>query len=835
MVIGILIFISGTAGLIYEILWMEQLGLLFGNSAQAAASTLAAFFLGLGLGSWWWGQRVSRITNALRVYAALEAGVLVCASVYFVLLWCFHQIYPWLINFGGSNTLWALSAKFVLALVLVCPAAFFMGGTLPVIGQLLVRNQNDFGRMGSRLYGINTLGATLGAYLAGFILPPALGYTRSYLVSLCLTAFVVCMALLLARLPSQESRPSSKQMDPAPEPATGPPVLSQSMIALFCFISGLMTLALEVLWTHMFSHVYENTVYTFAAIMVTTLLSLAVGAGISSFLARRNWSGGKVLLILIASAGVWVGLTPHLFMTLTGNMQLVSSSTGWLGYHEKVFALTVAVLGIPLCLLGTIFPYLLKLSEPYVTCAGGMLGRLAAINTAGAILGSLLAGFVLLSWWGLWSSIQGMAVLYVLLAVMLTFAIKSLSKVWRVTALGAALLCSALWLGSDLPPMHLSPQEIMVEYWHGASGTVAVVNKGNNRMLKVDGHYGLGGSAAAEIERGQTRIPLMLHPQARSIFFLGLGTGITAGEACSSQYGLKRIVACELIPEVVTASRKHFSDFTGTLFTDPRCQVMVDDGRNYLKATRETFDIINSDLFIVYRKGAGSLYSLEHFQNVKAHLAPNGVFVLWIPLYQLTKEEFGIIARTMIEVFPQVTAWRNQFITWGDAVALVGQTSEGSFFAEDHPGYPLDKRRENWKRQGQRLSETNLLLNYCGNLSRAKKLFSGYPLNTDDRPLIEYSGPISASLQAIDKAAWLAGPKFIALMNEMQTCAPPEQDPALGGLPPEQRHAARAGYYLARTFLFEDYYKKTRETEPVWRQEAQKAQREFDTLWLQKE
>ncbi|MCE9518525.1 MAG: fused MFS/spermidine synthase, partial [Verrucomicrobia bacterium] len=501
----------------------------------------------------------------------------------------------------------------------------------------------------------------------------------------------------------------------------------------------------------------------------------------------------------------------------------------------RVFALTVAVLGIPLCLLGTLFPYLLKISEPYVTNVGGMLGRLAAVNTAGAILGSLLAGFILLPCLGLWKSIHGLAVLYVVLAVALAFMIKSLGRIWRVTALGAALLCSGLLLGTSLPPMLLSPGETMVEYWHGTNGTVAVVDRGNNRQLKVDGHYGLGGTAAAEIERGQTRIPLMLNPQARSIFFLGLGTGITAGEASSSRYGLERIVACELIPEVVTASRKHFSDFTGSLFTDPRCTVMVEDGRNYLQATRETFDVINSDLFIVYRKGAGSLYSLEHFQNVKAHLAPNGIFVLWIPLYQLTKDEFGMIARTMLEVFPQVTAWRNQFITWGDAVALVGQTSESSFFAEGHHGYPLDKRRESWEQQGQALHEYNLLLNYCGNLSRAKKLFSGYPLNTDDRPLIEYSGPISASLQAIDKVAWLAGPKFIALVDEMQACSPPEQDPALSSLPLEQRHAARAGYYLARALLFEDYYKKTHETELVWKQESQKARQQFQMLWLQKE
>jgi len=128
--------------------------------------------------------------------------------------------------------------------------------------------------------------------------------------------------------------------------------------------------------------------------------------------------------------------------------------------------------------------------------------------------------------------------------------------------------------------------------------------------------------------------------------------------------------------------------------------VVVDDGRHYLKATRETFDIINSDLFVVYRKGAGSLYSLEHFQTAREHLNPDGIFVLWIPLYQLTEKEFSIIARTMLEVFPQVTAWRNQFSTWQDAIALVGQTGDRPLFAVGHDGFRLDARRETWTRQG---------------------------------------------------------------------------------------------------------------------------------------
>ena len=830
-----LVFLSGAAGLIYEVLWMERLGLLFGNSAQASASTLAAFFLGLGLGSWWWGGRVARTANALKAYAGLEVGIFVSACAYFGLLWVFGRLYPWLLQVGGGNPLWALTAKFVLALGLVCPAAFFMGGTLPVVGQFAVRRRDEFGRVGARLYAVNTLGATVGAYLAGFVLPPVAGYFRRYLVALGLTASVACMAMVMAMRTSRGPRPAEWRADRGDEPIADRGVLSWRLIVLFCFASGMGTLALEVLWTHMLSLVYQNTVYSFAAILVTTLVCLAAGAGIAGMMARRGWSGGKALLVLTASASVWVGMTPYLFMSMTHQLRELSSAGGWLGCNVRIFVLAMEVMGIPLCLLGTLFPYLFKLSERHVSGVGRMLGRLGAINTAGAILGSLLAGFVLMSWWGMWRSIHGVAMMYALLAAVLALAVRPSGWGWRAISPGACLLCAGMLWRADLPPMLIAPQETLVESWHGASGTVAVVKQGDDRIIKIDGHYGLGGSGAAVLEQGQTRIPMMLHPRAKSIYFLGLGTGITAGEACSGQYDLQRIVACELVPEVVTAARKHFGDYTGKLFADPRCKVVVDDGRHHLAASRDSYDIIDSDLFVVYRKGAGSLYSLEHFRTVKRRLAPDGIFALWIPLYQLTKEDFCVIVRTMLEVFPQVTLWRNQFPTWKDAVALVGQTSERPLFADGHGGFDLDERRAIWERVGAGLHESNLLLYYCGNPGRARSLFANYPLNTDDRPVIAYSTPVSASLQAADKALWLAGPKFIALIDELQRRVPPEQDPALAGLSPEQRHAARAGYYLARAMLCEDYYKKTHEKEPVWMQEAIKARNEFQKLWLHAE
>jgi spermidine synthase len=201
------------------------------------------------------------------------------------------------------------------------------------------------------------------------------------------------------------------------------------VIFTLCFLSGFGTLAMEVLWTQMFSHVFQNTVYTFSALLVATLVCLALGAGIANLLSRRTWPQAKVLMVLVLAAGLSVALSLFLFMALTENMKIVTSSSGWGEYIFKVFKLTFTVVGVPLCLLGTIFPYLLKISERYVASAGETLGRLSAVNTAGAILGSLLAGFVLLGWLGLWHAIQVFAVLYLTVALLLPLPLRILGPV----------------------------------------------------------------------------------------------------------------------------------------------------------------------------------------------------------------------------------------------------------------------------------------------------------------------------------------------------------------------------------------------------------------------
>ena len=805
----LLVFGSGLAGLVYEVLWMKQLGLLFGNTSHAAAVTLAAFFAGLAAGSWFWGRRAAQMKNPLRVYAGLELGIATTALIYFGILELYYRIYPAL--YQGVDAGWMrLAVKFILAVLLVFPPAFCMGGTIPVMGQHVIRNLSRFGTLAARLYGVNTLGAALGAGLAGFYLPLWLGFKGTCLSAMAVTGTIAITAFCLSRgvgmiLPDASARPAK-----SPGDRTG-----RWPLLLIGFLSGFGVLALEVLWTRMFAQVLENSVYTFAAILVVVLLCLAAGALLSARLARLAVAPNQLLALLLLVGGLAVSATPFIFMRLTHSLQILVSAGSWLDYLGLIFGTVTLTLALPALVLGSVFPFLMKVEEQHAGSAGRSLGGLTSVNTGGAILGSLLCGFVFLENFGMWGTMQVLAVLY--LAAALLFPVG-----WGWQGLSLKTACAVVLLlqftGLDpraLPINSVDPlrrTEEIVETWEGSDCTVAVAQDSYGLSIKINAHYGLGSTGAAMQERLQSDLPLMVYPQTASMFFLGLGTGITAGSALDPQFPhIKRVVACELVPEVITAAKKHIAnfegqDFTGGLFKDPRATVLAEDGRQYLMATREKFDLINADLFVPYRSGAGSLYSKEHFESVKARLEPGGVFFQWLPLYQVTESELHIIARTMLEVFDQVSLWSDSFQPGEEVIALAGH--------KDHtplPACTIDSRESqlaavagkdchDLTRLSLPFNPQTILLFYCGNLTGARDLFAGYPINTDDHPIIEYMAPRTYRARTDAAMPWFVGPRMARLVDEVQRRCPPATDPLLVNRSAADRRlpVAGAAFHWAR-------------------------------------
>jgi len=842
--IYILVFLSGLAGLIYEILWMKQMGLLFGSSSHAAAATLAAFFGGLAVGSWFWGRRSVKAENSLRVYAWLEVGIAVTALLYFVVLKCYYYIYPYVYqNVESENLL--LVIKFALAVLLVFPPAFCMGGTIPVIGQYLIRRQSSFGATSALLYGINTLGAAIGALLAGFFLPLWVGFKATCGGAIFISLTIAAGSLILSKRPlekvawvGQDAKKSAKNKK-TPVPADTDrrwPVLP------VCFLSGFGVLALEVLWTRMFSQVLENSVYTFAAILVTVLICLSFGALISSCLARLKVSAYMVLLVLMVLSGFAVSITPFIFVELTDSMKVMSFRGSWASYISLIFKTCFLAFGPSALLLGTVFPFLMKTEQKHAVSAGVSLGRLAAVNTVGAILGSVLCGFVFLEMFGMWPTMQIIACVYLVAVLVLPLKLTPSAVAVKVAGVVCLLISFTVLSPSKLP---LYGTDItrnggkVLELWQGSDCTVAAVSDNSGVNIKINSSYSLGSTGAFMQEKLQNDIPLMIYPQTESVFFLGMGTGITAGNAFDEQFGnIKRTVTCELVPEVVTAAKKYLSNadaydyaekaYTGSrasafavnnwqesvkvvskLFSDPNSTVLAEDGRHYLMASGETFDMVNADLFVPYRSGAGSLYTKEHFESVKESLEPGGVFFQWLPLYQVTEYEFSVIAKTMLDVFGRVSLWRNNFQPGDEVIVFVGHKDETPLPAcsidstEDKQFAVAGKTHRDLQYLSLPFNSQTILFFYCGNLSMAKELFQKYPINTDDKPIIEYMAPRTYRQDGDSSIPWFIGPRLARLVEKVQELCPPENDPLLVNRTKANRRLPSAGLEFYRARLWE--------------------------------
>lgn len=829
----VLVYFSGFAALVYQVLWMEKLGLLFGNTSYATGVTLASFFAGLAVGSRVLGRRVADRGNPLRTYAWLEAAIALSGLLYFWVPSLFESLYPPLYRSLGASG-WLVLVKLVLSVVLVLPPSFCMGGTIPVIGEALIRRRETFGTTAALVYGVNTLGAATGAILAGFYLPLWLGFSGTALVAMTVSGGVAVLAYRASQktasrqgppalagetaggkvpLTRQQRRQRERdQTRPAPErriQAASGPTGQRRLILFLCFLSGFAVLALEVVWTRMFSQVFENSVYTFAAILVVVLFSLALGALLSSALARLSAPPTLVLAILLVAGAAAIMVTPALFLRVTEGMQLVFSAGSWSSYLLLIFR-TVALTVMPAAvILGTIFPYLMKIEEVGMTSPGRSLGRLACANTLGAIAGSLLCGFFLLDTLGLWRSLQVIAVIDLAAALALPIGWDSRSLALKFAGLGVLFVNLFILTPRDLPVVSTDPAvgpEKVIETWEGSACTVAVTESPRlGTTIRINSHYSLGSSGAYPQEKFQADLPLMVFPETRRLFFLGVGTGITAGAALDPRHPkVERVVACELEADVITAARTYFTDLTGGLFQDPRAEILVEDGRHHLMATAEHFDLINADLFVPFRSGAGSLYTREHFENARERLTPGGVFVQWLPLYQLTETEFFIIARTMLKVFDQVSLWRHNFQPGDEILALMGHPKGQRLPASvphDHADRLLavaGKNEDDLARLQLPLNSETILLFYGGNLSAARSLFAGAPVNTDDHPVIEYLAPRSYRAAGVEGTPWLVGAPLAALIDEVQEICPPSQDPLLADRRPVNRRLSLAGSALHR-------------------------------------
>ena len=659
VLLALVFFCSGAFGLIYEVIWQRQFALLFGSGAPATAVVLAAYFAGLGVGSIA-SAKWRPPWHPLITYAILEFAVAAGALLVTPLLGIYSGWYSDVISTFGKNGGVLLVIKGGLALAAIAIPTVAMGATLPVLAELVDGQSEDLGVRVGWLYAVNTAGAALGAATFPFVLLRLLGSHGTVLF--CAAGNVaIAVAALWMRKGWEESsataKPSVSQERREGQPRT---------LLWLAFASGAGTFALQVLWNRAFAQVHENSIYAFALIATTFIAAIALGVQAARWLLRKGVSIDRAFGAAWITGGLAAGFCPALFVALTGGLAYAGGSTKWSGL--AVLGTGVIIIIVPVGLLSMGLPLLLGKAGVVSQRNGGeVVGTMFAANIGGAIVGALVAGFGLPVWLGVWNAIIFTGAVFAACGAWLGLK----SRVGRAAAVAGVSVFAWLLASRDLPRVRLDSRsgESLVAVKEGAYGIAVVTERAGSRRLKLNNHYTLGGTFATGDERLQAHIPLLLHPAPRRAVFLGFGTGITAGGAL--YHPKLKIQAIELVPEVAELAAKHFAQANGFFHTQTNTTLIIDDARNFLRSGRDKFDVIVSDIVVPWQPGEAALYTVEHFNAARRSLNTNGVFCVWLPLFQMDKEEFHILARTFLSVFGRAQLWRGDFSPTRPALALV--------------------------------------------------------------------------------------------------------------------------------------------------------------------
>jgi spermidine synthase len=704
--IYILFFLSGAAALVYQVVWVRSFGQVFGSSHLAVATVLSVFMAGLALGGWLVGRRVDRAGRTLRLYGALELGIAASAIAYAGLMAAYPALYIPLARTVGDDPV-ALTALRVLfaAAAMIVPTTL-MGGTLPVLVRFATGGSERLSRQLSSLYAFNTLGAVAGTMAGAFALLEWLGVAGTLAVAIGSNVAIGLLAISLPERafaasapPGTDGRAGSRAPKGATAGATDDPVPTAAyrMVLWGIGVSGFCALGYEVLWTRILSLVVGTSVYGFATMLIAFLAGIAAGSQAYGMFGRADRPTRSIARSVLAFAAVQIAIgAAALAVTVAirdlpthattfRRLFLGSAPSMWEARQLTNLAVAFAYMFVPAFFMGIAFPLAGTVHAAYRHRVGGAVGEVLSYNTIGAILGASVSGFVLIYAFGIERSLQMLALLNVGLGA---GVVASLARVrWAVPAAFAGTFAVLIALAAfpdwgriwnqkyfaiyrnNQHGVFATPYRVQnalantdVLFFHeGINETISVIRpKGAKQALIVNGKV-VASTSRQDIQCQYTlgHLPMLLHPDPKRAFVLGLGTGMTLC-AVSIHPEVERIVLAQLEPSVAPAART-FGGFNHDVLDSPKLHTVFADGRNYLLTSRERFDVITADPIHPWTRGSAYLYTEEYYRVAADRLNPGGVMAQWLPIYELTPADVATVVRTFQEVFAYSVLWLTQY------------------------------------------------------------------------------------------------------------------------------------------------------------------------------
>jgi spermidine synthase len=790
-------FITGAAGLIYEVAWQKYLSRILGSDSVATAVILATFLGGLSAGYYLCGKLTTKVKNHFKAYALLE-GIIAVWGLFFPVIfgvidsatrgWTFSP--PILVILQGL-----LCSSLLMGVPTIC-----MGGTIPFLTRGISQSVEEATGVHAKIYGINTGGAFMGTLIAGFFLIPSLGLPLTVMDTAILN-FSAALFFFFAsiKLKSREAdRPKISVSSSGGEQIISiytklryPPLILYSV----AFLSGFYVMTLENVLIRLINLSLGSSSYSFTMIISVFVLAIAIGGYVvgrlkqlpRSLLFYNQFFIALLLMLLYFSFDTWP-YWAHLI-----RISIQSNIAGFWAYYVDIFvALTLALI-LPVSLMGATVPITFHEIKRDLDTVGKQSGLLFSWNTVGNLIGSLVGGIVLFYILNL----PGIFCVAIFLA-----AFSACLVAWNLSKkhlfFAAAVATIALIFVTTTPLYEIrhfmlgvfrfrSPQSysmggpqkffkdmmgnrILEFYKDGSAASVAVVENPAMAQFKdrkpvaiiINGKSDSSTVSDIYTLKLSAHIPAILSSQRQRVMVIGLGTGVTAGEL-TLYPDIKKIDVAE-ISETVVEALPYFSDATYNVHTNPKVKIHVGDAFRILGRSRDKWDIIISEPSNPWVTGVDLLFTKEFYALAKQRLSPNGILLQWIQIYDTNVEMVGMIVNTVLQEFQRC----HVFMANSGDLLLVATDKE--FTRDDLEGAKKVLKTNEAVRSSLDIihlsSLDGILLRELWSPSYIRSFFSNFGIQTMDNPRLHYMAGKMFFMGTRMEGDDLLGPKSIPFMGD---------------------------------------------------------------------
>ena len=810
------LFASGAASLVYELIWFRHLTLVFGASLYALSAVLCAFMMGLAAVAWVMGRILARIGSELepekliRGYGLLEGLIGLYALFFPFGLSFLETLYPLILPESGQVGLGVHVLEFFLSTLLMFPATLLMGATLPLVGCWATGNktQNIFTQV-SWLYGVNTFGAVFGCLFTQYLAIRLWGVQGATGVAIGLNAVVFILCLGRPRifytadssLVKVDAKPekSKKKLEADISPATG------TLVFILFAYSGMASLSSQILWTRILIFPLGSTLYSFALILSTFLLGIAIGSLAANKLLGRSHQVLKfvgieisigifcvAILPVLANLTEWTALADQYFYSL-------EPSAGKTFLIRSLFAF--GLMFLPTFGFGLLFPLANHIYSYRFEGVGKVLGNTYSINTVGAVLGTILTPFVFIPLFGIRLSLYGIYAVLILFGLYILGRVRELKPLSMVMVLGGAFFVLVLGKGYWVPDIetqkagqgNFSRLEVnvpadrirLLDYKEGEHSTISVVEdkESKARTIYLDGFSTATVSSSfsgSTYMQAMGFVPMALHPSPKRVLVIGFGTGNTMGTA--SLFPGAEVDGVEIDKNVLEFS-KWFATWNHDVLNRPNTKMFIQDGRAFLKWSESTYDVIIMEPMSPLQAGVVNLYSREFYELALSHLKEDGLLVQWLPLHLIGPQDARSITHTFQKVFPEFSVW-NSFLT--RIVMLVGSRNPVTL---DKKHFETLMGSPEIKQMAQEM-KVNSFLDFADFFitdgKRLSPFLEGAGEITDNSPLLEFS-----SVSLLPPLQWETDESFLNLLRPRL-----DQFPDIKAMSPQELEVFRQNYAL---------------------------------------